>query len=166
MDDLVRETGVSKYGLYSEFGSKRELFRRALLRFWEQVGRDVQAELRRPEGSLPEIRRYFKNLANMAGEEGVRRGCMACNTATELAPHDEEIAAEVRGIFTSLERTFRRALERAKERGELGADLDAKRWAWHLVGVVQSSSIKLRLGYSAAMIRQDIDLSLELMSQQ
>ena len=166
VDDLVRETGVSKYGLYGVFGTKRELFRRALLRFWEQVGQDIQADLRRPNGSLPEIRRYFSRLAGMAEEKGIRRGCMACNTATEVGPFDDEIGMEVRRLFSDLQRTFRRALERAKQRGEVSANLDASRWASHLVSVVQSSAVKLRAGYPAAAIREDVELSLELLTRE
>ncbi|HXH49454.1 MAG TPA: TetR family transcriptional regulator [Terriglobia bacterium] len=166
VDDLVRETGVSKYGLYGVFGSKRELFRRALFRFWDQVGQDVQADLRKPDGSLPEIRRYFNRLAGMADEKGIRRGCMACNTATEVGPFDEEIGVEVRRLFSHLQRTFRLALERAKQRGEVSPNLDVSRWANHLVSMVQSSAVKLRAGYPAAAIRQDIDLSLELLTRE
>ncbi len=166
VDDLVRETGVSKYGLYGVFGTKRELFRRALLRFWEQVGQDIQAELRKPDGSLPEIRRYFSRLAGMADEKGVRRGCMACNTATEVGPFDKEIGVEVRRLFSDLQRTFRLALERARQRGEVRPNLDASRWSRHLVSVVQSSAVKLRAGYPAAAIRQDIELALELLTRE
>jgi TetR/AcrR family transcriptional regulator, transcriptional repressor for nem operon len=166
VDDLVRETGVSKYGLYGVFGTKRELFRRALLRFWEQVGQDIQADLRTPDASLPEIRRYFSRLAGMADEKGIRRGCMACNTATEVGPFDEEIRAEVKRLFSDLQRTFRRALERAKQREEVSPNLNASRWASLLVSVVQSSAVKLRAGYPAAAIREDIELSLELMTEE
>lgn len=166
VDDLVRETGVSKYGLYGVFGTKRELFRRALLRFWEQVGQDIQADLRRRDASLPEIRRYFSRLAGMADEKGIRRGCMACNTATEVGPFDEEIRVEVKHLFSDLQRTFRKALERAKQRGEVSPNLDTSRWASHLVSVVQSAAVKLRVGYPAAQIRDDIELSLELMTKE
>ena len=31
MEDIVRATGVSRYGLYGTFGNKRELFEQALL---------------------------------------------------------------------------------------------------------------------------------------
>jgi AcrR family transcriptional regulator len=38
MDDIVRATGVSRYGLYGTFGNKRELFEQALDRYAEGMG--------------------------------------------------------------------------------------------------------------------------------
>ena len=39
MEDLVKATGVSRYGLYGTFGNKRELFEQALERFAERMGK-------------------------------------------------------------------------------------------------------------------------------
>ncbi len=39
MEDIVRATGVSRYGLYGAFGNKQELFEQALERYAEGRGK-------------------------------------------------------------------------------------------------------------------------------
>lgn len=156
LDDLVAGTGVSRYGLYSVFGNKRELFRKALRRYWEHLSRQVHAGLLSPETSLPEIQRAFENVATAAATTVSGRGCMLCNTATEVAPRDKKVAAEVRELFGKLTALFERALRNAKRRGELPKGLDAEAWARHLTASVQSLGVMAAARYPGETLRSHV----------
>jgi AcrR family transcriptional regulator len=43
MEDIVKTTGVSRYGLYGTFGNKRELFEQALEQYAEGMGKRAGA---------------------------------------------------------------------------------------------------------------------------
>ena len=59
MEDIVQTTGVSRYGLYNEFGNKRELFEQALELFADRMGRQSFLRLLEPDASLDHIRELF-----------------------------------------------------------------------------------------------------------
>ena len=160
MDELVRATGVSRYGIYGTFGSKRALFLRALERYGDLIAARTQSELRRPDAGLEAIRGYFHGLHAHSVAAPRRLGCLACNTATEVAPHDAEIAAAVRAIFDDLRGAFRRALENAVEGGELDTRHDLDDLAGYLTAMMRNLAIMERAGYDHDEMKRTIEIGL------
>lgn len=158
-DDIVSQTGVSRYGLYDAFGAKRDLFRQALQSYIGFLKRTHQQELRGKDASLPEIQAYFKTL--LSDDLIVRRGCMICNTAFEVAPHDAEVAADVRGYFDEFTRVFRRALRNAKARRQLAPHVNPSESALSLSGLILSAALMDRVGFDAAKTRRQVAASLK-----
>ncbi len=68
MDDIVRATGVSRYGLYGTFGNKRELFEQALERYADSMGRQSYLRLLEPDASLDHIRHVRIEASNLDGK--------------------------------------------------------------------------------------------------
>ncbi|WP_439382804.1 TetR/AcrR family transcriptional regulator [Amycolatopsis lexingtonensis] len=114
---LAEATGVAKGSLYNAFGSKRELFDRALARYARMGAEVVGEQLSGPGPTREALRSYLHGLvdADLAAD---RRGCLAVNSAIELARQDPEIARAVR---RSQERT-REAIAARIDRGRLGRD--------------------------------------------
>ncbi len=48
VDEVVKRSGVAKYGIYGTFGTKRELFMKALTQFAADRNRDIQRPIRQP----------------------------------------------------------------------------------------------------------------------
>ena len=102
----------------------------------------------------------------MLGEQGVsggHLGCMVCNTAIELAPHDEEVATLVRELFAHLAAAFKRALENAAEKGELDARHDLDELADYLAGVVRGVAVMPRAGYSREAVQSHLGIALSVL---
>ncbi|MEU8034807.1 TetR/AcrR family transcriptional regulator, partial [Streptomyces sp. NPDC049099] len=96
--DLAEATGVAKGSLYHAFGSKRELFGKAL-ELYDRAGSEMTEEfLSRPGTAKERIRAYLVLLVDMDLNGPVRRGCLAANTALELGGRDEEATRAVRRI--------------------------------------------------------------------
>ena len=57
IDDVVKATGVSRYGLYGTFGNKRELFEQALEKYTEQMGKASFLRLLEPGAPPRAVRR-------------------------------------------------------------------------------------------------------------
>lgn len=126
MDDLVRATGVSRYGLYGTFGNKRELFEQALERYADRMGRQSFLRLLDADASLAQVRTIFAERIDAMCEAGEKRGCMLCHTAMQLAPHDHEIAEVLQKFIRRMSRAFSIGLEAAARRGELRGDVDTR----------------------------------------
>ena len=159
-EDIVKATNVSRYGLYGVFGNKRELFRKVLRQYADLFVHDYQAELRKPDASLPQIREYFETLLLLGDSMLAGRGCMICNTAVEVAPHDAEIAAEIRTLFGELVGVFRGALQNAHDNGDISPELSVDHWAVNLALLTQSSAVMARVGIKMATIKKSIEAAL------
>ncbi|MGE4249889.1 MAG: TetR/AcrR family transcriptional regulator [Parvibaculaceae bacterium] len=138
IDDIVVATGVSRYGLYDIHENKRGLFLAALDHYHETVFLPMLAPVERRDAGLAEIRRYFGVLLHYARKPGGGLGCLMCNSATEVAPFDAEVAQRVRNFRDRAQRAFRRALSNARRKGELGQGIDPTRHADFLTGALQT----------------------------
>lgn len=127
LDDLCEVTGLSRSSFYGTFGSKHELLLRSIDRYIQQRS-PFMTEIFTGPGS---VRQAFASLARQFIDQIVagpgRRGCFLGNCAAELPRSDREALARVRLGLDTTAATFRSALERAKENGELspGADVGA-----------------------------------------
>jgi len=161
MDELVNAMGVARYGVYNTWGNKRELFIAALDKFAELNEKKYHAMLRLEDASLPEIREFFGAMKNMPAE--ARFGCMVCNTATEVAPHDEEIALACRQVLERLTVSLKKALLNAVRRKELKARHDIDDLAEYLTGILRNASVMTRAGYSSEEIGKQIDIAVSVL---
>jgi len=124
MEDIVRATGVSRYGLYGTFGNKRELFEQALERYAEGMGKQSFLRLLEPGASLDHIRAIFdERVADMCCAEE-NKGCLFIHTAMQLAPQDEELRGVLQRFMKRMSKAFAIGLDSAKGRGEVRKDVD------------------------------------------
>jgi TetR/AcrR family transcriptional repressor of nem operon len=152
MDDIVRATGVSRYGLYGTFGNKRELFEVALEKYADSMGRQSYLRLLEPDASLEHIRYIFDERIEAMSEEGDNMGCMIAHTAVELAPHDEEIKEMLQKFLKRMSKAFSIGLESARERGEVRKDLDLREAGDFLTGSMFGMGILARAGFPRATL--------------
>lgn len=130
VDEVVKRSGVAKYGIYGTFGTKRELFILALRQYGKDRRHDIQRAIHEPNASLPQIREFFTNAPKrVTNRDNDRRGCLLCNTGVELGANDAEVRAIVNEFFDELAGVLEGCLERAVQNKELGADADVGRTA-------------------------------------
>ncbi|HUC16127.1 MAG TPA: TetR family transcriptional regulator [Acetobacteraceae bacterium] len=111
IDDLVRSTGVSRHGLYSEFGDKRGLFVAVMETYFETVVSPAFGCVEAKGAGLADIRAYFDMQIRLAAAKGLPGpGCLVANTMTESGPHDAAFSALVRHHLDRLDAGFRNAL--------------------------------------------------------
>ena len=160
IEDLVQHVGVSRYGLYSVFGSKHRLFLAALDRYCETVLTRLFAPIEAPGASLAAIQRYFETaIASFKTPQG-QLGCLMCNTATELAPHDPQAADRVRATLQRASNAFRQALENAQRQGEIASSINVEAQADYFTGIVQGLCVYARSRASPETIERFIHIAL------
>ena len=158
IEDLVKATGVKPGSIYSAFpGGKHTLFLKSLERYSKLVVPQKLGELEGAHASLAEVRAYFDGLvADLTTPEG-RAGCLLVNTAIREAAEDDAAAAVVRGHLARLERTMTAALENARRRGEVRADLEPTTTARVLVATCQGLMVVGKANPDEGMLRAIVD---------
>ncbi|HEX3651133.1 MAG TPA: TetR/AcrR family transcriptional regulator [Pseudonocardiaceae bacterium] len=134
--DLAEVTGVAKGSLYHTFGSKRELFGKAL-DCYDRAGSELAEDLLSQPGTAKErIRAYLAFIVDMDLAGPVRRGCLAANTALELGGRDDEATRAVRRMEERTIELLAARIERGQRDGDVAADLDAKAQAHFLMNTI------------------------------
>ena len=160
MDDIVRATGVSRYGLYGTFGNKRELFEEALEKYADSMGRQSYLRLLEPDASIGHIRAIFDERIGAMCESGDNMGCMIAHTAVELAPHDPEIKQMLQKFLKRMSKAFSIGLESARERGEVKKDLNLREAGDYLTGAMFGLGILARTGFPRPTLESFVDHTL------
>ncbi|MDD9985609.1 MAG: TetR/AcrR family transcriptional regulator [Spirochaetaceae bacterium] len=133
MEDLMDCMGIGRASIYNAFGNKRALFLSALEHYVSNGG--ALQGVRLPDSPRLAIVTAFRTIVERAVTGESCDGCLVVNTALELAPHDDEIAQIVNGIFVQQEALFRTYLEQAMACGEVPQTLDPSRTAQTLLAL-------------------------------
>ncbi|MEX2982596.1 TetR/AcrR family transcriptional regulator [Streptomyces sp. C36] len=163
MADLVAHLGIARASLYATFGSKHELYLKALERYGEQQGPVVTEELSAPGPALPAVRALVRRFTDEASCDALRRGCFVTNTAVELAAHDADSARRVEAAWGTLEGALTSALTRARAQGELAADRDVVALARMLLVFLQGLRVIGKTGPDADLMRDAAEQALTLL---
>lgn len=160
--DLVERLGIGRASLYASFGSKHDLYLRALDRYVQRRDPAIVEELSQPGPVLPAVRQLVRRYADQPAASG-QRGCMVVSAALELMPHDAQVARRVEGSWFTLRVALTAALTRARAQGELAVDTDPLALADFLLVVLQGLRV---VGTSAALdggLRPAVEQALSLL---
>ncbi len=146
MQDLVDHLGINRGSIYATYGSKHELYLRALDRYCENEGVAALERLNQPGPVLPAVRDFLRAFATEALGDADRKGCLVTNTAIELLPEDDQAQRRVETAFHEVESAITGALIRAKAQGELEEEVDVRAQARFLVTFVQGLRVMGKTG--------------------
>lgn len=134
--DLVDATGLGRGSLYAAYASKDGLFEQALLRYLKRAQAHVD-KLRQDGSPKARLRELMTDIVEADLDAPDKRGCLATNSAVEMAGRDPRIADLVRHNFAILTRGIEEAIRRGQAAGELRAEADAAVLALFLFNAVQ-----------------------------
>ena len=91
MGDLVRETGVSRSGIYSDFAGKDELFRACLERYQEIAVTPFFGGVEQQDAGFETIETYLNKLieAFESHDDAGGIGCLVSNSIGQVAAGDQ-----------------------------------------------------------------------------
>ena len=160
MDDLVKATGVSRYGIYGTFGNKRELFEKALDVYADMMGRRAFERLAKPGAKFRHIEAIFEaRVADMCDRDE-NRGCLFIHTAMELAPKDDELRAVLKRLMTRMSKSFALGLRSAQAAGEVREDLDVRAAGEQLTSTMFGLAVLGRSGFDRASLDRIVETTL------
>lgn len=110
LERIDRATELNRGSLYNAFGDKRGLYLACLDHYGRQeIGASI-ALLSGPGAATAKIRRLFLGPVTAVRRNKDRRGCLLCNAAVEVAPHDDQVEKAVVRHLGALRQAFRQAL--------------------------------------------------------
>lgn len=142
IQDLVEVMGIGRGSLYETFGSKEELFTRALNRYADRSYEMMLACINDAPDPVSGIRALIEKMADMHADNPDRSGCMVVNTIIELAPHHPDFVETFRRVWGRLEDLLEETLARAQEEGQIGSGKSPRALARFLSGTVQALAVR------------------------
>lgn len=149
ISDLEEAIGVGRKSLYDTFGSKRELYLRALGKYADTVIQRMCDGLSR-EGTRA-ISNLERVLGKLQGHHGGSDslGCLLGVAMGQAASDDDELAAVIRDALGRLERAFEVCLKDAQAAGDVRADVRAKDAARNLLALSQGMALLGRVSHGS-----------------
>ncbi len=126
VDDLVRHLGVGRGSLYATFGSKHQLYLRALERYRATVGGAVVAQIACGAPLRKALRVWLESAIESILGDPERRGCIMVNAAAERGSCDPGARHCVSANARSIEDALYAAIVHAQETGGVSRDKDAR----------------------------------------
>jgi len=125
IDDLVAATGLKRGSLYNAFGDKAGMFCRTLQLYREEV---LAALLHSLRGDDPRaaLTRFFKLLAQAAGDPGRPKGCMLQDAQRSCDRLPATAAIQAQAEADAMETALLGLFERSKAAGHLAAHADCR----------------------------------------
>ncbi|HEX2143322.1 MAG TPA: TetR/AcrR family transcriptional regulator [Glycomyces sp.] len=157
--DLAEATGVGKGSLYHTFGSKRELFGKAL-DLYGRVGSELTEEYLNEPGTAKErIRAYLTLLVEIDLSLPAPRGCLAANTALELGGRDAEATRAVQRMTDETTRLLAERVRKGQREGDVAPEVDPDVQAHFLMNTLIGLRVTTRT-HESPVLRQIIETAL------
>lgn len=117
--DLEAAMELPRQSIYNRFGSKCQLFLQVLDHYEAKMQEDVLEPMLAGPSPRKAVLDLFGRIASEVSEDGIRDGCLTVNTALEVAPHDEKVAARIHNSLTGLEELLLDFVVRGQQAGEI-----------------------------------------------
>ncbi len=164
--DLVDRMGINKGSLYNAFGSKHELFTKALLKYDRDHRQKRFAKLQELDDPIKVVSTMFDILIEEGSADKERKGCLLFNTVLELPNHSQEIRETVDAIIRGIETFFIRQIKLGQQRGDIAKTLNPKETAKSLIALIVGFRILSRGAYTVKELKTVKDAALKLICDQ
>ena len=159
MADLTETMGITKPSLYSAFGNKEELFRKALDRYVDGPGGYFKVALAKPTARAVVEHLLYESAAAVT-DPNHPPGCLAVQGALSCGDAAESIKQELMSRRAKGEQDLRERFERAIAEGDLPPGSDAADLAAYLSAILQGMAVQAAGGTTRAQLRKIAEMAL------
>ena len=157
--DLTQATGVERPALYSVFGNKEALFRRALERYYEHYLDFFPAALLLPT-SRDVAAHILRGAAELNTRYADRTGCLGIHGALAGSDDAEPIRRALVDARATAEASLRDRFERAKQEGDLPESANCVALAAFINAVAHGMAVQAKAGFSREVLEGVVDQAL------
>jgi TetR/AcrR family transcriptional repressor of nem operon len=143
--DLLDAMGISRKSLYDTFGSKEDLYVKALATYAEALLAELESALARGNSPFRALRAVLAQKEQSAVDPEAS-ACLLGVSAAQTGPEEPRVQSALREHLQRVESAFTRAIERARDHREILADVDAHHLACALLAAIQGLGILGRTG--------------------
>ncbi|MGB3848686.1 MAG: TetR/AcrR family transcriptional regulator [Tunicatimonas sp.] len=154
MQDLVDGMQINRASLYDTFGNKEALYLEALQRYQQQNQAQVRQLLARHTSVREALDELLETMIQDSLNDPERKGCLVVNATTGLANRYEEVNRLVCDNEQQVAETFAGLIKQGQERGEIGANRDARTLSSYLFASLQGLRVLAVTNSDATLLRQ------------
>lgn len=166
MEDVVRESGVSKSNIYYHFRSKGDLLAAVadyrIQAFEERILQVLQAPSA-GQSVLDLIASYITRLTDELASRGCVGGCPFASLVMETAGREERVQGRVNRFFLDQTRALEALLVEGMRRGEIRKDIAPAHAAGLIISAVEGSMVLAQASGNATLLKERGLLLLELL---
>src|SRR5262245_28537612 len=132
ISDLTQAMGINRPALYAAFGSKKELFLRALDRYLSVDGRHTSASMAEPTAERV-IEQFLLRSVHQLTDRSRPMGCFVLQSALVCGPDNQDIAEHMAAVRDGGVTDLTNRLRQAQQDGDLSAGEDPaamSRYVW------------------------------------
>ncbi|KQY21687.1 MULTISPECIES: TetR/AcrR family transcriptional regulator [Rhizobium/Agrobacterium group] len=158
--DLTKAMGINPPTLYSNFGSKEELYRQALD---FSIARESGCQGEILASALPAyeaLSRYLYNIADGDTQPGKPAGCMVSTAVLQHAEENASVARMTAALREASMQVLKARFDRAVIEDELPVGTDTDTLARFYGAIIQGMSAQACDGACNALLKRLIDLAL------
>ncbi|MEJ9080799.1 TetR/AcrR family transcriptional regulator [Gordonia malaquae] len=152
--------GIGRSSLYNTFGSKSDLYLRALERYIRDESSQVIKLLDQPGDVLPKLRAAIERVVELSLLDAERRGCMVTNAAIERARDDQQVRALLAQVVDDQVEAFSRAIAHGQVTGEINPAVDSTSTGNLLVATLNGIRVLARIDPSPTRLAALADAAL------
>ncbi|MFG1659906.1 TetR/AcrR family transcriptional regulator [Micromonospora chersina] len=152
MSVLMEATGLGKTSLYRTFGSKEELFRRAVELYHEEFLAFRERALAEPTPRRI-VEKLLFGLAELHGDDSTPPGCLETGGALTCGPDNEFVQKQLAANREAIAAMLERRLSEASGNGPLPPGLGVAETVALVVTVIQGMAVQAVNGHSTAWLR-------------
>jgi TetR/AcrR family transcriptional repressor of nem operon len=161
MQDLVEGMGIHKRSMYDTFGDKHSLYLKALHRYGDTVAEPHREAVESQKNPREALRLLLGSV--IANFDLDPKGCLAVNSATEVALRDSEAAGWVRQNFETWRQLIADLIQQGQRSGEFSAKVDPQSLADSLFNVWVGLRVQARAGASRERLAEMIDNAMAVL---
>jgi TetR/AcrR family transcriptional repressor of nem operon len=165
IEKLLAAMELNRGSFYAAFGDKEGLFIEVLASYIDIVSKVMKKSIESNKNPLDAIYSYFEHFALLEEEEIRERGCLICNTASELShtkPHLANTAWQ-KGWF--LRNFFIKSLREVHGTDKDGTDKAIGEMADHLITLAVGLRMQCKMGTSPEVMKNILDLGMKPLTQ-
>ena len=162
MADLLKATGLTKGSFYNAFGSKYDLFVKALLKYDLENRCIILQELMAMDSPIKSIETFLNSLVDESAGDTNKKGCFIVNTAVDLGAHKEEIRQIITKGLGEVEAFFRQMIELGQAKKDIPKSVDPQGTAKALMSTVVGIRVLGRGIYDRVALQALTEQSLRL----
>lgn len=158
--DLTAITGLQASSLYAAFGSKRALFERAVDLYAQEIGGYVIRALDGQPTAYLAVRQLLHDAATAQTLEGMPRGCLIIQAATNTPPRSADVADVLARRRAETAEMIRRRIDGDIDAGRLPTGTDARVLAEYVVAVQEGMAQRAKDGADRHTLEAIAELAL------
>lgn len=160
--EIQQAIGIGRKSLYDTFGSKRELYIKALRHYVDSVLERLKKGLASGSSPIESIRNVFNYLTKECCQSNYP-GCFISVTMALDTSTDEDIRKVVHHYLRHVEHLFYQTLDQAQQIGEISQTKDIHELARVFTNTMQSVALMGRIVENNLILESAVKASLKLL---